>query len=230
MQIPIKQIIFSFMIVFFLVGCGSSDTSLDSSSMSMNTDASLGGDGDMGSLMGGGGLDMSLLFGDDDDGGDDSSSSSTVTPPPNYEDKGDVFITYNGKEIFFKAIATQDDTITVSNYQEKEDLSSPDAKSYTITISGYDTHGNSVHLESGFLAFTFTMQDPTVTGWYDLETPQNSSGRVSITYAKFLSDHSTLHMKGRLIDAEIYNMEQNTTFNISVDFDVDLLQVAPLEE
>jgi len=255
MKKSITQGLLSLLLVSFLGGCGSSSStnaSADGSMMSMSGDGdmsslmsggdismlsgmggdgSLTGGGDMGSLMGGGGLDMSMLFGgDDDDGGDDSSSSTSTPPPPNFDDKGDVFISYKGQEIWFKAVATQDNSVYPSAYQEKVDLTAVSGKSYTMRIAGYDTHGNMIHFESGFLVFTFTMQDPMLTGWYDLETPDNSSGTVRITFSELLDDNSTLHIKGKLMDAEIYNMEQNLTYSIDVDFDVDLLQAAPLQQ
>ena len=207
---------------------------------SVNADPSSLNSDTMGSLMGGG-LNMDLLFGggdsssdddDDDDSSDDSSSSSSSSTVvvPTYQDKGDVFITYNGMQIFFKAIATEDDSVYASAYQEKRDPTTIDGKSYTIRIAGYDTHGNMVHFESGFLVFTFTMPEPTQTGYYDLETPDKSRGTISVNSAQYLDDNSTIHMRGKLMGAQIYNMDQNMTYNIDVDFDVDLLQAAPLQQ
>jgi hypothetical protein len=249
MKISIKQSLLSLLLIVSLSGCGSSGGGTDGSMMSvsgggggdmgslmgggdismlsgMGGDGSLGGD--MGGLMGGGGLDMSLLFGDG--GGDGGGSTSSTPPPPNFKDEGDVFISYQGKEIFFKSVAMQDDSVYPSAYQEKVDFNTTDGKSYTMRIAGYDTHGNRVHLESGFLVFTFTMPTPTLPGWYDLETPANSSGKVRVTYAQLSDDNSSLHLKGKLMDAEIYNMEQNATYNIDVNFDVNLLQAAPLQQ
>lgn len=188
----------------------------------MNSLMGGGGGGSLGGLMGGGGLDMSMLLGDDDDGDDDSSSTNNP-PPPNFEDKGDVFIKYKGQDIFFKAVASPDETIYFPAYQQNPD------ESYTVRIAGYNTFGNKINTQTGFLFFMFNMANYKETGGYEFIYPEHKSGQVIITVAKEM-ENNMLHLKGKLENAEIYSQDKNSTFLIDVDFDVDVALLPPAEQ
>lgn len=182
----------------------------------------MGGGGDMGGLMGGGGLNMSMLLGDD--GGDDGGSSSTNNPPPpNFEDKGDVFIDYKGQTIFFKAVASPDETIFFPAYQQNPD------ETYTVRIAGYNTQGNRINTQTGFLFFMFNMANYKETGGYEFIYPEHKSGEVIITVAREM-ENNMLRLKGKLINAEIYSQDKNSTFKVDVKFDVDVALLPPAEQ
>ena len=180
-----------------------------------------GGGGDMGGLMGGGGLNMGMLLGDD--GGGEGSSSSNNPPPPTFEDKGDVFIEYKGQTIFFKAVTSPDETIFFPAYQQNLD------ESYTVRIAGYNTQGNKINTQTGFLVFMFNMANYKETGGYEFIYPEHKSGEVIITVAKEI-ENNMLRLKGKLVNAEIYSQDKNSTFKVDVKFDVDVSLLPPVEQ
>lgn len=222
----LSTILLSSIFIIILSGCGDdSGGGGDMNSlmggggdMDMGTLMGGGGDMDMSALMGGGGMDMSALMGSEEEGGEGSSSSNP--PPPSYADRGDVFVTYENKEYFLKAVAKPDPNIIQPSYEfnEKEDIN-------IVKIAGYDTRASTPKL---VLVFTFAMEDITTTGIYDLATPAHKSGYVRVDRAKFVDD-STLNMKGVIKNAEIYSMDGSQTFLIEIEFDVDVAVTQPTQ-
>ncbi len=224
----LSSILFGSILTVMLSGCGDSGGGGDMNSLmggggDMDMGALMGGGGDMdmSALMGGGGMDMSMLMGGGgDDGGGGGGGSNP--PPPSYSDKGDVFIMYEGKEYFLKAVSSPEPSIVQPSFEQDEN------GDYTVTIAGYDTRNNTVNLGSGYLVFTFLMPNIETTGMYELASPAHKSGYVRVDRAKFYDDGS-LNIKGVIKNAEIYSMDKSATFNIEIAFDVDLVPKQPSE-